>query len=121
MKISEMNVNQATETMIRISEPIANLCDDEDMLALMDEIAKSRNVPLVKMVAKILPKVTAIGLQNHRDDLFEIISALLLMPKEKVGEMNFAEMIKALRNSVDDVLTGFFTPSASAQKTDAEE
>lgn len=120
MKISEMSVNQATETMIRISEPIANLCDDEDMLSLIDELSESRSVPLVKLIAKMLPKLTAVALQKHRDDLFEIISALLMMPKAKVGEMNFAEMIKALRDSVDDVLTGFFTSSDSAKKQDAE-
>lgn len=121
MKISEMNVNQATETMIRIADPISNICDDAEMLALLDEITQSQNLPLVKMIAKVLPKVTTIALKNHKDDLYEIISALMLMTKEQVGEMNFAEMLKAMRDSVDDVLTGFFTPSASAQKKNAEE
>lgn len=118
MKISEMTVDQATETMIRIAEPIANICDDEETTALLDEIAEMKEVPVVKLVSKILPKFVAYGLEKHKNDLYEIIGALQMMPTEKVGCMNFAEMIRAMRDSIDNVLTDFFTRSDTAQKSE---
>lgn len=117
MKISEMNNDQATEAMIRIAGPISNICDDEDMLAILDEIANSKNIPVVKMVAKILPKFTAFGLKKHRDDIYEIISALHMIPVAEVGGMNFAETMRIIRDSYDDILASFFTPSVPAKKT----
>lgn len=118
MKISDMTNDQATEAMIRIAVPISNICDDEDMLAIFDEIANSQKIPVVKMIAKILPKFTAFCLQKHKVDLYEIIGALQMIPAAKVGKMNFAQTVKAMQDSYDDILVGFFTQSAVAEKTD---
>ena len=121
MKISEMTNDQATEAMIRIAGPISNICDDEDMLAILDEIANSQKIPVVKMIAKILPKFTAFGLQKHKEDIYEIISALHMIPVAEVGGMNFAETLRIMRESYDDILAGFFTSSAPAKKVEGAE
>jgi len=118
MKISDMTNDQATEAMIRISGPISNICDDEDMLAMVDEIANAKGTPVIKLVAKLLPRFVAFGLQKHKADLYEIIGALQMIPAAKVGKMNFAQTVKAMQDSYDDILVGFFTQSAAAGKTD---
>ena len=125
MKISEMNCDQATECMIRISGPISNICDDDDAVALIGEIqGMSKNNPdlhPIRQIAKFLPKIVAFGLKKHKDDLYEVIGALTGTPVGKVGQMNFGETLKAVKDSYDDVLAGFFTRSGKPTKSSEEE
>jgi hypothetical protein len=121
MKISEMTNEQAAEAMIRLSEPFSNICDDEEALNLIDEMGKMKDMPLIKAIAKALPKIVAFGLQKHKADVYEIIGALLMVSTTKVAKMNFAETVKAVRDSYDDMLASFFTQSALAEKVSAKE
>lgn len=121
MKISEMTNEQAAEAMIRLSEPFSNICDDEEALNLIDEMGKLKDMPLIKAIAKALPKIVAFGLQKHKADVYEIIGALLMVSTTKVAKMNFAETVKAVRDSYDDMLASFFTQSALAEKVSAKE
>lgn len=120
MKISEMTNDQATEAMIRLCGPFSAICDDEEMLAIIDEIAnageKNPDMPLLKQMAKFLPKIVAFALQKHKQDVYEIIGALQMVPAAKVGGMNFAATVKAVQDSYDDILAGFFTHSVGAGK-----
>ena len=34
MKISEMDNNQAADALVRIAEPVGNICDDEDFISI---------------------------------------------------------------------------------------
>lgn len=121
MKISEMTNEQAAEAMIRLSVPFSNICDDEEALNLIDEMGKMKDMPLIKAIAKALPKIVAFGLQKHKADVYEIIGALLMVSTTKVAKMNFAETVKAVRDSYDDMLASFFTQSALAEKVSAKE
>jgi hypothetical protein len=121
MKISEMTNEQAAEAMIRLSGPFSNICDDEEALNLIDEMGKMKDMPLIKAIAKALPKIVAFGLQKHKADVYEIIGALLMVSTTKVAKMNFAETVKAVRDSYDDMLASFFTQSALAEKVSAKE
>ena len=111
MKISEMTNDQATDALIRIATPISNICDDEEMLGIVDDLAKMGEMSLTTAVGRILPKVTTYALKKHKNDLYEIIGALQMKPTALVGKMNFAETIKAVKESYDDILAGFFTDS----------
>ena len=117
MKISEMTNDQAAEAMLRLSGPFGNICEDEEALALLDKIKdEDKKTPTIKMVGKYLPQFVALGLKKHAGDLYEIVGALLAVPTGKVGGMNFAETVKAVRDSWDDMLTSFFTQSAFAAR-----
>ncbi len=116
MKISEMNNDQAMEAVIRISTPISNLCDDPEMMELMDDLQKLGDMSLFDAIGKMLPRIVAYALKKHKNDLYEIIGALQMVPMAQVGKMNFAETIKMLRESYDDVLAGFFTDSVRSIK-----
>ena len=111
MKISEMTNDQASEAMIRLSKPISNICDDDEIVELFKEAGDSGEKPLMSTIGVLLPRAVTLAFIKHRDDLYEIVGALLMVPTTKVGGMNFAETLKAVKDSYDDVLAGFFTQS----------
>ena len=121
MKISEMTNDQATDAMLRLAGPFSNICDDEEALALIDKFDGMKGMKMFQAVGKILPDFVAFGLKKHKQDLYEIVGALLMEPTAKVGKMNFAATIKAIRDSYDDILAGFFTRSAAAEKLKEKE
>ncbi len=121
MKISEMTNDQATEAIIRIATPISNICDNEEMLGLVDELQKMGEMSLFTAIGRLLPKLVTYALKEHKNDLYEIIGALQMKSAEEVGKMNFAETIKAVKDSYDDILAGFFTDSVRSTVTKDKE
>lgn len=115
MKISEMNNEQAAEALIRLSAPLGNICDDEEMVALIDEYGESNKLPFIQTVGRLLPKAVTYALKSHKDDLYEIVGALTFKTREQVAEMNFFETIKAVRDSYDEVFAGFFISSGKPE------
>lgn len=111
MKISEMTNDQATEALIRISTPLSNICEDDEMLSLMDDLQAMGDMNLLTAIGRLLPKIVTYALKKHKADVYEIVGALQMVATHEVGNMNFAETIKAFRDSYDDVLAGFFTDS----------
>ena len=104
MKISEMNNDQACEAIIRISNPISNILNDDNIKPLVEELEKGKQAgesgqPL-KFIAGIIPKLVAFCMKDHKGDLYEIISALTFKPVSKVGQMNFAATVKEIRESI---------------------
>lgn len=111
MKISEMTNDQATEAILRIAPPISNICEDEEMLGIIDDLQKFGDMDLFPAIGRVLPKIVTYALKSHKNDLYEIIGALQMIPAAQVGKMNFAETLKAVKESYDDILAGFFTDS----------
>lgn len=112
MKISEMTNDQATEAMIRLASALSNICDDEDMVAIIEKYTKDKDsTPFIQLIGRVLPDVAGYALKKHKGDFYEIIGALTDSTSAEVGKMNFRETIKVLRESWDEVLSGFFTSS----------
>ena len=120
MKISEMTNDMAAQALIRLSEPISNICDDDDMLKLLDEVQGMKDEIAIRAIAKLIPKFVAFGIVKHKKDLYEIVGALMMEPTSKVGGMNFVQTIQALEDSYDDVLASFFTRSVKQAKNSEE-
>lgn len=116
MKISEMNNEQATEALIRLAVPFGNICDDEKMVAIIDDFNKMKNTPVVQTIGKMIPQVATYALKEHKNDLYEIVGALTMKTIAQVAKMNFFDTIKVLKDSYDEVLHGFFTSSAEQIK-----
>lgn len=119
MKISEMTNKQATEAIIRLAEPIGNLCDDEEIAALFKQLGEMQDVPMVTTIGKLLPRFITYAFKKHLNDLYEVVGALTMQSRAQVEKMNVAETIKAMKDSYDDVLASFFTSSSNATKMDA--
>ena len=120
MKISEMTNDQATETMIRLCGPFSAICDDNDMLEIIDELSaaseKNPDMKPIQQMARFLPKIVTFCFTKHKNDLYEIIGALQMVPTSMIGKMNFIETLNVIKNSYDEILAGFFTHSAAAEK-----
>lgn len=117
MKISEMTNDQATNTLIRLAQPISNILDDEEMGGLLKEFSGMEGLGYKKAIAKLLPKVATIGLKNHRTDFYEIIGALGQIPTGKVGGMKLMETLAILRDSIDRDFLDFIESFGSQART----
>lgn len=115
MKISEMTNEQAANALIRISEPISNICDNDEVVALLDEFSKMEKLGLVRAVGRMLPKLMAFALKDHKNDIYEIIGALADKTTAEIAAMNFKETVDIARNSYDDILRDFFTSSVPSK------
>ena len=116
MKISEMTNEQATEAMIRLAEPIGNLCDDEKAMELLQKYKSMSDMPFIRTIGRILPEFMAYAFKTHKADLFEIVGALNFKTAKEVGDMNFIDTVNIVRESYDDVLKGFFQSSKALGK-----
>lgn len=116
MKISEMNNDQATDALIRLSTPFENICNDPELIAALEKLGGMGNEPIIKVIGTMIPDFVRIGLKSHKLDLYEIVSALTMTPASLVGKKNFKETIKALQESYDDILRDFFTSSGILQR-----
>lgn len=114
MKLSELSNDQAADILIRLSGPVGAICDDEEAVQMIDEYKKRYKMPLFYAVGKMIPTLVGYLLKKHKSELYEIISLLSGEKKSDVGNMNFAETVKVLRDSYDDTLSVFFRSSGSA-------
>ena len=114
MKLSEMTNDQAAEVMIRLADPVGAICDDEEAVQMIEDYKKRYRMPLFYAVGKMIPTLVGYLLKKHKAELYEIISILSGEKKVDVGNMNFAETVKILRDSYDETLSVFFRSSGSA-------
>ena len=114
MKLSEMTNDQAAEVMIRLADPVGAICDDEEAVQMIEDYKKRYRMPLFYSVGKMIPTLVGYLLKKHKAELYEIISILSGEKKADVGNMNFAETVKILRDSYDETLSVFFRSSGSA-------
>jgi len=121
MKISEMTNDQATDAMVRISAAFGFLCEDDEMMSLIDDLQNLGNMPIVKAIPKILPKFSSLAFRKHKNSLYEIVGALCQKSAKEVGKMNFKATIDLVKESYDDILRDFFTSSVPSKQTSGEE
>lgn len=121
MKISEMTNDQATEVLIRISEPFANICDNDEMVSMLSRYSTYSSLPRIKTIGKILPELITYALKDHKQDVYEIVAALQMKPVSEIGKMNFKETLETIKNSYDEVLHDFFTSSVPVIKSAEKE
>ena len=117
MKLSEMTNDQAAEVMIRLADPVGAICDDEEAVQMIEDYKKRYRMPLFYAVGKMIPTLVGYLLKKHKAELYEIISILSGEKQADVGNMNFAETVKVLRDSYDETLSVFFRSSGSAIMT----
>ena len=116
MKISEMNNEQATEALIRLSVPFGNICEDENTVKLLEEFKNTEEITNLQSLGKVLPKVVTYLLKDHKADVYEIVGVLSMKTAAQVAKMNFAETIRIIKESYDEVLVGFFQSSVKQTK-----
>ena len=122
MKISEMTNEQAADTLVRLSVPLANLCDDEQIKEMIKDYQAMEETPIINIIGKFLPQLVGCALKKHRDDVMEIVGALTFQSKEKAAKKNFLETIRVIREAFDDEdMKSFFTSFKPQIKTKENE
>jgi len=121
MKLSEMTNDQAAEALIELSIPVGNICDSEDFTAIVDEYKAIKDIPVIQAIGRMLPKILALLLRTHKNDVYQIIGILNDCPAGKVAKMNFGETVRLVRSSYDGVLHGFFTSTMQQATSETAE
>ena len=116
MNISEMDLDQASEAMLRISNVLGFILEDEEVTKLLDDIGASESTSPMKWIPTYLPRIANVALRRHKEDLYEIIGALSQRDRKQVGKMNFIEAVGLIRENWE-VLTSFFQSSEPLNQT----
>ena len=116
MKISEMNNEQAADALVKLAEPFENICNDPEMLDLLEKMRDAQGKPPIQSIGGLVPKFIMYAFKKHREDLYKIIGALTMMPVADVAKMNFKQTVDTVKASYDDILRDFFTSSASVSE-----
>lgn len=109
MKISEMTNDQATEALIRLTVPVSNICDDDELDNLLEKYKTLKEESVFKTVGQLMPQLVSYAIKNHKADFYEIISILIDKPVAVVANMKVTDTIKVIRESYDEVIASFFT------------
>lgn len=116
MNINEMSMDQASDAMLRISNALGFILEDEEVTTLLDDIGKSESSSPMMWIHKYLPRIANAALRRHKDDVYEIIGALSQQDKKAVGNMNFMQAVALLKENWE-TLMGFFTSSEASAQT----
>lgn len=116
MTINEMDLDQASEAMLRISNVLGFILEDEEVTKLLDDIGASESTSPMKWIPKYLPRIANVALRRHKEDLYEIIGALSQQDIKQVGKMNFIDAVGLIRENWE-VLTSFFQSSEPSNQT----
>lgn len=120
MKLSEMTNDQATDALIRISGPFESICGDDEVSEALNEISGMGDEPFIRAIGRMVPMLTGLLFKKHKQDLYEIVSALTMKPVSQIGKMNFKETVNTIQESYDDILRDFFTRTALVRKISAK-
>jgi hypothetical protein len=111
----------AADVLVRIAQPVSNIMDDEQVADVLETLSGSRDVPYIKLISAMLPKVVPLALKSHRNDLYEVVGALENKPASAVGKANIMETMAVLRDSIDQDLIDFFKSTGGQDVTAGEE
>lgn len=117
MKISEMSMNRAADTMIRLSGSLGNILNDEQIEKLFTDTGFAGKANPLKGYAMFLTQLVPACLRTHRNDLFDVVAALDEKTPEEVGNLKVGDVIKILRESVDKELLDFLRSFGGLTKT----
>ena len=120
MKISEMTNDQAADALLRLSVPFGNICEDQEMVKMIDQYLKMEGRPNIQKLGKLFNPFVNFAFKDHRADLYEIVGALTFKKPAEVAKLKFLDTVKVLRESYDEVLKSFFISSVEQIKDSAD-
>ena len=118
MKLSEMTNDQACDAIIKLTQPVANIMDDQEFGLIVKELGGYSGKPVnnLKILSGMIPKIVPLLLKNHKQDTYAIISVLSGKDEKEIGQMKMTESITILKESIDEDLIGFFRQSGRQTK-----
>ena len=121
MKLSEMTTNQATDALILLAEPAAEIVNDDRIFDLIKKAGTLAEAGWQKQIAFIMREVAPVLLKDHRDALYTVLSIMTGKTPKQIGEQRAKETYDDIKGCLDSDLIGFFTPlEAQEKKTETE-
>ncbi len=109
MKLSEMNVNELSDCLLILADPVANILEDPGLGGYLREFASEKKEQnRAAMLGKAAKKLLPILLRDHRKDLILIISALTGLTVDVIENQNGLATIRQAVELIDKELLDFF-------------
>lgn len=117
MKLSSMPTDKATDALVRIMTPFSAIAEDEKTVAALKDIGAMGDGPLIVKISKSAKRILPILLQEHREDLYEILSIMQNKNKKAIREQPFMQTIRDFEEVLkDDDLINFFSSYTEQRK-----
>ena len=121
MKISEMTTGQAADALVRISEPAAEIANDEKVWKVIEVLGGMKESKTYQQMAFLLRDVVPVLLKDHRNALYTVLSVLTEKSVKEIDQQSIGITIKDIRESFDEDLLSFFTQSTGQSKDSGKE
>lgn len=122
MKLSQMTVEQAAQTIIKISDPMERMMSDINLENHFKEFSNlyRENVTVIRLTGYMLGRFLPALLKEHKEDVYLVVSAMTGKPIEEVREEKLTVFIRDCLDFVDKDFVDFFrytTPAVKEAKT----
>lgn len=121
MKLSEMSTGRAADVLVRITEPAAELMNDDKVWALWEKMGKMKNPNIKEQIVFIVQEIVPVLLADHRNALYTVLSIMTNKTIEAIDTQPIKDTIQDVKNSVDGELLSFFTPSEEQKQNTVTE
>ena len=115
MKLSEMSTDQMADAMVLIAEPVANIAADTKVSAALKGYSTSqkKGETVAQTFGKMIGKLAPALLQDHRQDVYAVLSALTEKTVEGIASQKGMQTIADIKACWDGELANFFKSAAS--------
>lgn len=115
MKLSQMTTDQAADVLVRISEPVGAILDDDRTKDVFVTLAgMGSDTPVIRMVSTLVTKGLPLLLKYRAQETYEIISAMTGKDVKDVEKQNFLVTLSDCKDFMDKDFLDFFHFSAGA-------
>ena len=116
MKLSEIKGDRALDVIADIIDPICNIAEDEEAMALFERQKCPDGVTPRQFAAQRIRKSVPVLLRNHKSDVIVIVATLTgVSPYEYAKELTIPQLVNDLADVfVDDLSRSLFISAQSA-------
>lgn len=120
MRLSELSTDSAYSVLCVLAARLDNFMQDEELVQFVkrdinDERAKTR-AGQVQIALEILPKLTPLLLEKHREDFFAILGAVNEKTVAQIGKQSLLVTMAQIRDLVaDEDFINFFKSPAGTE------
>lgn len=124
-KLSEMNSEELMVALCRLAEPAANLFGDPAVMDALHRLTEEKSScdTMLQLMAKAVGIISPVILgEKHRDDVFQIVSAVrgvdVSVIRKQNGLQTVREIVQILFQDIDAI--AFFRPDAQRKAKKSE-
>lgn len=121
MKLSEMSTGRAADALVRITEPAAEIINDDKVWKLWEKMGKMKKANIKEQIVFIVRDIAPVLLADHRNALYTVLSIMTGKTTKTIDEQPVKDTIQDIQESVDGELLSFFMPSEERKQNTVTE